>query len=303
MRSMRALRFVSLAVGLILVLYAYFALMHPRSKAADHPFFEGERTLVIAHQGGRGLWPENTLLAFQRSLDLGVDVLEMDLRGTSDGQIVVQHDGSVERTTEGSGLVRELTLDELRRLDAGYRFAADTGGVVSHPYRGRGLVVPTLIEVLSRFPASRLNLEMKEFDAGLARSLCSVLRERRCTERALVASFEHEPMLAFRDACPEVATSATLREGLAFYQLDRLGLGSLYRSPAVAFQVPEYFGDIQVIRPRFLEVARSFNVRVQVWTVNEEDDLSRMLAMGVDGIVTDYPDRLLRLMGRLARKP
>jgi glycerophosphoryl diester phosphodiesterase len=142
---------------------------------------------------------------------------------------------------------------------------------------------------------------MKEFDAELARSLCRALRENRFTERALVASFEHEPMLAFRDDCPEIATSATLREGLAFYQLDRFGLGSLYRSPAVAFQFPEYFGDIHVIRPRFLEVARSFNVRVQVWTVNEEPDLARMLAMGVDGIVTDFPDRLLRLMGRLAR--
>jgi glycerophosphoryl diester phosphodiesterase len=110
-------------------------------------------------------------------------------------------------------------------------------------------------------------------------------------------------MAAFRDACPEIATSATLREGLAFYQLDRFRLGSLFRSPALAFQFPEYFGEIHVVRPRFLEAARSFNVRVQVWTVNDEKDLARMLAMGVDGIVTDYPDRLLRLMGRLARMP
>jgi glycerophosphoryl diester phosphodiesterase len=118
-----------------------------------------------------------------------------------------------------------------------------------------------------------------------------------------VASFDHEPMLAFREACPEVATSATMREGLAFYNLDRLGLQSLFRSPAVAFEFPEYFRDIHVVEPRLLEIARSFNVRVQVWTVNEEPDLARMLSMGVDGIVTDYPDRLLRLMGRLARKP
>ncbi len=110
-------------------------------------------------------------------------------------------------------------------------------------------------------------------------------------------------MVAFREACPEVATSATMREGLLFYQLDRMRLGSLYRSPALAFQVPEYFGEIQVLRPRFLEAARASNVRVQVWTVNEEEDLVRMLKLGVDGILTDYPDRLLRLMGRLARTP
>jgi glycerophosphoryl diester phosphodiesterase len=148
-----------------------------------------------------------------------------------------------------------------------------------------------------------LNLEMKEFDSALARSLCRALRGHGFTERALVASFENDPMIAFREACPEVATSATLREALTFYNLDRLGLQSLFRSPAVAFEFPEYFGDIHVIRPHLVEVARSFNVRVQVWTVNEDPDLARMLAMGVDGIVTDYPDRLLRLMGRLARTP
>lgn len=303
MRVMRALRLAAPAIGLILVLYSYFALVHPAPRAPEHPFFAGKRTFAIAHQGGRGLWPENTLLAFERSLDLGVDVLEMDLRGTSDREIVVQHDGSVERTTEGKGLVRELTLEQVRKLDGGYGFAVEAGGTVTHPYRGQGLRVPTLLEVLDRFPASRLNLEMKEFDPALARSLCRALREHGSPERALVASFDHEPMVAFREACPEVATSATLREGLTFYNLDRLGLQSLFRSPAVAFEFPEYFGDIHVIRPRLLEVARSFNVRVQVWTVNENPDMARMLAMGVDGIVTDYPDRLLRLMGRLARLP
>jgi glycerophosphoryl diester phosphodiesterase len=128
-----------------------------------------------------------------------------------------------------------------------------------------------------------------------------MLRKTGDLDRFLVASFDHASMIAFRKACPEVATSATMREGLLFYQLDRLHLGSLFRSPALAFQVPEYFGDIQVLQPRFLEHARSSNVRVQVWTVNEEEDLSRMLELGVDGILTDYPDRLLRLMGRLAR--
>jgi len=303
MRAMRALRLAGSVAGMILALYLYFAFIHSRVKVDSHPFFAGERTLAIAHQGGRGLWPENTLLAFERALDLGVDVLEMDLRGTSDGHIVVYHDASVERTTEGAGLVRELTLEEVRKLDAGYRFAVEANGNVSHPYRGQGLVVPTLLEILGRLPESRLNLEMKEFDPELARTLCTTLRKKGFAKRVLVASFDHEPMVAFRGACPEIATSATLREGLVFYQLDRLGLGSLYRSPAVAFEFPEYFGEIHVIRPSFLEAARSFNVRVQVWTVNEDKDLARMLAMGVDGIVTDYPDRLLRLMGRLARMP
>jgi glycerophosphoryl diester phosphodiesterase len=301
---MRGLRIFASVLGAILALYLYFAFLHPRTRLAGHHAFAQPRTLAIAHQGGRGLWPENTLYAFERSLDLGVDVLEMDLRGTSDGHIVVHHDESLERTTGVKGLVRELTLREIQKLDAGYGFEVEGDSPASHPYRGQGLSIPTLVEVLRRFPESRLNLEMKEFDSALARRLCATLRASGgATEGALVASFDHESMVVFRGACPEVPTSATLREALRFYQLDRLRLGSLYRSPAVAFQFPEYFSDIHVVQPRLIEAARSFNVKVHVWTVNEERDLARMLAMGVDGILTDYPDRLLRLMGRLARTP
>jgi glycerophosphoryl diester phosphodiesterase len=298
---MRAVRLLAAFAGASLVLYLYFAFLHPNARAEDHRFFMGgshARPLVIAHQGGRGLWPENTLLAFERSLALGVDVLEMDLRATSDGQIVVHHDASVERTTGAKGLIAELTVDEVRRLDAGYGFGAE-----SHPFRDQGLTIPTLPEVLEHFPEARLNLEMKEFAPSQARGLCSLLRKTGMLDRFLVASFDHPSMIAFREACPEVATSATMREGLLFYQLDRLHLGSLFRSPAIAFQVPEYFGKIQVLQSRFLARARASNVQVQVWTVNEEEDLSRMLKLGVDGILTDYPDRLLRLMGRLARTP
>jgi glycerophosphoryl diester phosphodiesterase len=283
------------------LLYAYFAFVHPRHRVEGSPPFSSRRPLAIAHQGGGGLWPENTLLAFERSVELGVDALEMDLRGTADGHIVVHHDPSVDRTTDGTGLVASLTLEKLRALDAGYQFTEDGGA--SHPYRGRGLAIPTILEVMELFPESRLNVEMKEFSPALAGTLCSLLRENGFAPRVLVASIEHEPMAAFRRACPEVATSATMREGLLFYQLHRLRLGSLYRSPATAFQFPERFGDIHVIRPEILAAARSYNVQVHVWTVNEPQDMERMLALGVDGILTDYPDRLLRLMGRLARTP
>lgn len=296
---MRVLRTTAALAALAVAFYTYFAFAHPIRPASEHAFFTdfgGGETLAIAHQGGKGLWPENTILAFERASRLGVDVLEMDLRATSDGHIVVLHDATVDRTTDGSGLVSDLTLEELLELDAAYRFQGPDG---SFPYRGTGVRIPTLEEVLTRFPEGRLNLEMKDFDGALARSLCEELRRFHAHDRSLVASFGHSLMATFREACAEVATSATMREGLLFYQLDRFRLASLFRSPAVAFEVPEFLGDIHVVRPPFLEKARAFNVRVQVWTVNEEDDLRRLLEMGVDGIVTDYPDRLLRAMGRL----
>ena len=291
---MRFLRLFGVVLVLLGALYAYFATLHPHQVLPDHIFFDAPEPWVIAHQGGRGLWPENTLYAFNRANQLGVDVLEMDLRVTTDGELVVIHDAIVDRTTNGKGRVDAMTLAELRELDAGYGFE-DAG---AFPHRGRGLTVPTLGEVLSEFPGSRLNLEMKEFTREQATSLCRLLEERNATQRVLVASYAHDPMQAFRERCPQVATSATLREGLILHHLDRMRLASLYRSPAVALQIPEFLGETRVVEPRLFDLAAANNVKVQVWTVNDEVDMKRLLGMGVHGIMTDYPDRLLTLMGR-----
>jgi glycerophosphoryl diester phosphodiesterase len=285
-----------LTLGVSGGLYLYFATLHPYQQLPDHPFFDAPGPWAIAHQGGRGLWPENTLYAFNRAADLGVDVLEMDLRASADGVFVVMHDATVDRTTDGSGAVDGMTLAEIRELDAGFRF--ERAG--EFPYRGRGLTVPTLDEVLGEFPSARMTVEMKELAPEQAVRLCRVIERAGASERVLVASFGHEPMRAFRKACPGVATSATMREGLLLYQLTRMRLASLYRAPAVALQIPEALGERRVVEPRLLELAAAFNVKVQVWTVNEEADMKRLLDMGVHGIMTDFPNRLLRLMGRPA---
>ncbi|HXV63685.1 MAG TPA: glycerophosphodiester phosphodiesterase [Vicinamibacteria bacterium] len=292
---MGAFKWLWRVVAFLAILYAYFAWLHPVRGVADHPFFEAE-PVVIAHQGGRGLWPENTLFAFEKADALGVDMIEMDLRSTADGEIVVMHDETVDRTTNGEGRVGDLALREVLQLDAAFDFGGPDG---SFPHRGRGITVPTLADVLAGLPDARLNLEMKEFTPERARQLCRSLKRFGAEHRVLVAAFEHDAMAALREDCPEVATSATARESLFFYQVHQFGLGSLYRSPAVVFQVPEFFGDIHVIDASFLEWARRSNVRVQAWTVNDAKDMERLLKMGVSGILTDYPDRLLELLGRL----
>ena len=292
---MRFLRWVLVTFAVLATLYLYFATLHPHLRLPEHVFFDAPEPWAIAHQGGRGLWPENTLYAFAHAEALGVDVLEMDLRVTVDGEIVVMHDATVDGTTDGSGRVDEMSLAEIRKLDAGYRFVDVSG---TFPHRGAGLTVPTLEEVLSMFSTARLILEMKDFTPKLAASLCGILDEGGATDRVLVASFGHDSMLAFRKNCPTVATSATMREGLLLYQLNRMRLASLYRSPALALQIPEKLGERRVLEPRLLDLADAFNVKVQVWTVNEEADMERLLDMGIHGIMTDYPDRLLRLMGR-----
>ena len=292
---MRFLRWTLRTLAVLTVPYLYFATLHPHQEVPDHPFFDAPGPWVIAHRGGRGLWPENTLFAFEQAKALGVDVIEMDLRVTADGVIVAMHDGTVDRTTNGSGRVGDMTLAELRKLDAGYRFANASG---ESPYRGQGITVPALEEVLSRLETARLNMEMKAFTPEQAGRLCRLLQERTATHRVLVASFSHDAMAAFRRLCPSVATSATWREGMTLYQLSRLRLESLYRGSAVALQIPQRFGSQNVLEP-MLDLAGAFNLKIQVWTVNEEAGMTRLLDMGVQGILTDYPDRLLRLLGRL----
>lgn len=290
----KLVRFVGgLVIGLVA---AYIVLALLARPAAQHPFFAHDGVLVMAHRGGRGLWPENTLYAFQCAWELGADVLEMDLHSTSDGVLVVMHDDAVGRTTDGSGPIHGYTLDELKELDAGYRWTADDGA--TFPYRGQGITVPTLEELFQALPDAPMNIEIKQSEPSIIAPFCDLLREYGRTQSVLVASFDQETVRAFREACPEVASTAGEDEVRVLYVLSRAWLERIYSAPAEAAQVPEYSGDLHVVTPRFLGAARGRGMEVHVWTVNEPDDLQRMLDLGVDGIITDYPDRLLALLGR-----
>jgi glycerophosphoryl diester phosphodiesterase len=275
--------------------YVCLAALYPEQRVRDHPYFDAPGTWVVAHRGGMALAPENTAEAFRRALALGADVLEMDLRFTGDGEIVLMHDETVDRTTDGTGRVADMHLAEIRQLDAGYRFVDGKGRFA---FRGSGIGVPSFPQILERFADTRLNVEMKGFTDDQARALCGVLRLHDATARVLVSAFAHAPMAAFREACPEVATGATRREAIAFYSLFRVGLDHLFRSPALTMQLPLRLRGRRIITLSLLEVAGASNRPIQVWTVNDEADMERLLEMGVQAIITDRPDRLAGLMGR-----
>jgi glycerophosphoryl diester phosphodiesterase len=266
--------------------------------APDHPYFApaNPRIHVIAHRGGAALRPENTVAAFAHAVAIGADVLEMDLRATADGSIVVLHDATVDRTTDGRGRVDSMTLAELQKLDAGYRWTNDGGR--THPFRGQGIRVPTLEEVFQRLPDQRLNLEMKRVEPVLADPLCALIRRSGMTQRVLVASMDVATIEAFRRACPEVATSMSRSEALTFFGLQRAWLDAVYSPPVQALQVPYFFGDSIVPTPGFVAAARRKNFKLHVWTINDDARMRELIGLGVDGIVTDRPDRLLALLGR-----
>lgn len=295
-------RFARFCLAPLLLLAVALLALALTSRPAQRPAVLagfGEAPLVIAHRGGRGLWPENTLFAFERAAALKVDMLEMDLRLTRDGQLVVLHDALVDRTTNGSGAIAELDLDRVRALDAGYRWSADGGE--SHPYRGQGIRIPTFAEVLERFPDYPKVVEIKVPDVGMEDALCDLLKAHGQRDKVLVSSFYERSLKRFRSLCPEVATSAGPTSVRLLVALDWIGLGGLVSPSYQALQIPEHSGNLRVASPGLMDTARQRGLAVQLWTINEQPTMRHLLDMGASGLITDYPDRALQLLGRSTR--
>lgn len=261
------------------------------------PYLAGA-PLLLAHRGGAALAPENTLVAFRQAIEWwGADILEIDVQPTRDGEVVVLHDATVDRTTDGRGNAADLSFEEISALDAGYRFTP--GDAKTYPYRGQGISIPTLKQVLEAFPEHRINVEIK--DGRAARRAAEVITEAGATGRVLLAAGRRRDRLAAGRYAG--GTSAAAEELRAFYLLHRLGLSDWYRPSVDAFQLPHRHRGREVPTARFVRDAHRLNLAVHVWTVDEESDMERLLANGVDGIVTDRPDRLARVLHRYAGRP
>ena len=266
--------------------------------AVPHPFFKNftEYPIAFAHQGGNKISPGNTIFAFEKAAELGVDILEMDAHITKDGILVIIHDEDVDRTTNGTGLVEEMTLAEIKELDAGYRWTDDDGE--TYPYRGQGITIPTLEEIFQTFPDYPVNIEIKKTEGSIAEPLCEIIYEYDMQNKILIASFHDERMAEFREVCPEIATAAGKNETTKFVLLNYAFLGGLYSPAEFAFQVPESNSGILVVRPGFIRGAHQRNLQVHIWTPNTREELQKFIDMGVDGIMTDRPDILMELLGR-----
>ena len=228
---------------------------------------------MVAHRGASGEFPENTLLAFSRGLAEGADALEFDVRTTADDVPVVLHDETLDRTTNGHGLLRSVRLEELRRLDA-----------------GRGERVPALAEVLEQFPRVPLIVELKESRATAAVML--TLARQGAQKRVLVGGFEHAAIAPFGEGW---LRSASRREVATFWAAARLGMphwGRSAKGSYAAFTVPQSYRALRVVEPRFIRLARRMAKPVHVWTVDDPAQGRRLREMGVSGVITNFPARL-----------
>ncbi len=242
--------------------------------------------LNIAHRGGGRLAPEETLVAYQNAVDVGADVLEMDARATMDGVIILCHDNTVDRTSDGGGVISNKTFDELRQLDAGYQFTRDGGA--TYPFRGQGITFPTLLEVLEAHPTMLFAIEIKE--AETAADVVAVIEQAGVEDRVIVASFSDAAVLQVRAINPDVLTAQTVSESLDFARLtddDEVD----YRAPAWVIQAPPDLGEL-IVDEAFTQRAARLDVKVHVWTINDPGEMQDFLDIAIDGIMTDDPETL-----------
>lgn len=298
-------RFVALAGFFALVAVAAGSVYAQRDAApsrsrsslvADptNPFRSG-RTLVIPHGGGDGLFPENTLLAFERTMAMGADVVDVDLRISGDGVVIAFHDATVDRITGTKGTVNKMAYTQLGELDAGWAFTP--AGSDDHPFRGQGVAIPTLESILQQFPSALLSLDLKDETLAMVQPVCDLLRHYKRLNDVFVGSNNDPQIIEFRAKCPDVRSSAIMND--VYAARDARASNDANFVPAVTVDQPPFrMNGRDLVDAASLAWSHEHGVAILTWVVNDPVDMQRLVDMGVDGIYTSYPDRLLKILGR-----
>jgi glycerophosphoryl diester phosphodiesterase len=267
-----------------------------RAAAEPRPCFFSGKVLNIAHRGGSDLAPEHTLLAYQHAIAVSADVLELDVHASSDGELMLMHDYKVDRTTDGSGKIAELSFADLRALDAAFHFRRP--GESTYPWRGRGLQIPTLDEVLDAHPQGCFTMEFKSSDHALIDPVIAAFDSRGIADRAVFSSFDDILIQELRARRPDLITSMGMGEMLRFATAEDLDARRRSLGRGTVIQAPwEELTQTMVLDAHTLERL------VQPWTVNDPTVMELMISYGVDGIITDDPARLAVILDPSATPP
>ncbi|MDD3996198.1 MAG: glycerophosphodiester phosphodiesterase [Sphaerochaetaceae bacterium] len=245
--------------------------------------------LIVAHRGDSRHYPENTIEAFVSAVAMGVDVIETDVHISKDGQIVIWHDPTLERNTDGTGRIEDYTVAELKRFDAGYTFTPDHG--TTWPFRGKQVKICLLGEALEACPNQRFNIDLKSADDAIVEAFIRTVDEHEAASRVLCASFHLKHLKRMRVLRPDILTSITTIEVLKAIAGHHLHLlpKVLHKERTTVFQVPVRQWGIEVITESFVSAVHKRNGVVQVWTINDAQEMRRLWNLGVDSIMTDDP--------------
>lgn len=268
------------------------------------------RVLNWAHQGGAREWPSSTLFALRNAVAAGAHAIELDVHATTDRRLVVCHDTTVDRTTNGSGRIADLSLEQVRQLDNAYWFVPGSGDQVTpdaaetaYTFRGRApddveFAIATMEEVLDAFPHVFLNFDIKRTAPEVEpyeHLVADVLRAFNRVDDVIVASFNDASTDAFLELAPDVSTSLGTAGTAEFYRAVRAGEDPP-ATPHRALQVPASYGDVTLVDEAFVDAAHRHGLAVHVWTIDDPDEMGHLLDLGVDGIMTDYPSVLASVL-------
>jgi glycerophosphoryl diester phosphodiesterase len=255
-------------------------------------FFKPTLPRVFGHRGSAGTHPENTLESFRAAVASGVQYLEFDIHMTHDGEIVVAHDEHLARMCGLERKIPEITYAELAKADAGRMFTLDGA---TFPFREKGIRVPRLAEVLAEFPTLRMIVEVKQIAPSVVEPMLEVIDRAGMRRNVLVASEHQEPLDEVRKLAPEIPTNFSYLESGMFIQAMGTRDAS-YRPPADAVQIPHRHESWELVTRESVDFAHRMGIEVHVWTVNEKAEMSELLDMGVDGLISDYPHRALEVV-------
>lgn len=267
-------------------------MVQPIWKTSEIPFLKGKRLLVMAHRGRSAFTPESSLLAFKEAYDLKVDVLEADIRITKDDTPVIFHDETLDRTTDGKGNISDFFLDELMEFELGYWHA--NKGVDEYPFRNKGLHILPLHTFFNKFPKVKINLDIKDDFEKAPSVLFETIRNSGAEHRVLVGSFHNKQLLRFREISKlsEIPTSANPKEVLAFVS----NLWIFSKKDFCALQVPLTYSFIKIVTARSIKKAHRNNIAVHPWTVNNKEVMLSLLSWKIDGLFTDDPELLIKVL-------
>lgn len=253
---------------------------------SDVPYLTAEFPLRFAHRGSRILWPENTWHGFDAAVeDLGYRYIETDVQMSRDGVVVVFHDDTLERTTNGVGKVADWDWEDLATLDAAYSFSPDED---VFPLRGAGVRIRRLDDTFDRYPDTYFNIDLKA--KGAAWGVAEVVSRMVRHDTVMIGSFSDRKLARFRRITKgAVATSAGPRAAMSMYAASRLG--KTVHRPASAYQLPPLVRGA-AIDARMVRSIHDAGAQLHVWTINEPEEMHRLFDLGVDGIVSDRPDLL-----------
>lgn len=248
---------------------------------------------VVAHRGDSANYPENTLEAFRSAVAMGIDVVETDVHLSADGVIVIWHDPTLDRNTDGNGTLESHTLAELKSYDAGYTFTKDGGK--TFPFRGKGIRLCTLEEALTECPMQRFNIDLKTKDLRIVDEFIRVIRKHHAENRVVGASFHLSNLKALRKKAPEILTSVTTMEVIPLLIRQKLHILPGHFERKIIFQVPKKQWGINVITPGFVKAMHKRGAVVMVWTINDEPTMRWLFSIGVDSVMTDDPALVIKV--------